>query len=67
MMYLSPVDIAIIKATMESKINMSIVARELSYEPSTIHYHIGKIREITGYDIRYVADAVALYEEVKHL
>lgn len=67
MVYLSPVDIAIIKAIMDTKINISILARNLQYDPSTVHYHIGKIRDLTGYDIRKVADAVALYEEVKHL
>ena len=67
MIYLSPVDIAIIKAVMDTKISISVLARNLRYDPSTVHYHIGKIRELTGYDIRNVADAVALYEEVKHL
>ena len=67
MLYLSPVDIAIIKGVMDTKINVSILARKLSYEPSTVHYHINKIRDLTGYDIRKVSDAMALYEEVKNL
>ena len=67
MLYLSPVDIAIIKAVMDTNINVSYLARTLNYDASTVHYHIEKIREITGYDIRRVGDAITLYEAVREV
>lgn len=67
MLYLSPVDVAIIKAVMDTRINVSLLARNLNYDASTVHYHIEKIREITGYDIRKVSDAITLYEAVQQI
>lgn len=63
---LSDLDKLVIRRMVECNLVAAEVARRENYSESAIRYHIRKIKQITGYDIRNTLEAVRLYEVVWH-